>query len=116
MALRGNRPGRDPVAGLAPGISLTTMRCAPPMQMLRVSQCGTIVEIYWPSGEAGLYLRCRIELSPKDQELLRRRRLAHQTANHQSSALAILAMMLLLAVCGWIVGGTEGMHRALQGT
>jgi heat shock protein HtpX len=116
MALRGNRPGRDAVADLTPGISLTKVRCAPPMQMLRSSRCGTIVEIYWPSGEAGIYLRCRVELSPKDQELLRRRRLAHQTANHQSSALAILAMMLLLAVCGWIVGGTEGMHRALQGT
>ncbi len=25
-------------------------------------------------------------------------------------------MMLLLAVCGWIVGGTEGVHRALSGS
>src|SRR2546430_11005376 len=115
-ALHGHRPRRDVVANLAPGISLALVRCAPPMQMLSVSRCGTTVEIYWPSGEAGVYLRCRIELNSKDRDLLRRRRLAHQTANHQSSALAILAMMLLLAVCGWIVGGTEGMRRALQGT
>lgn len=115
-ALHGHRPRRDVVADLTPGISLALVRCAPPMQMLSVSRCGTTVEIYWPSGEAGVYLRCRIELNSKDRDLLRRRRLAHQTANHQSSALAILAMMLLLAVCGWIVGGTEGMRRALQGT
>src|SRR6201997_146715 len=64
----------------------------------------------------GVFLQCHIELNARDQELSLRRRLAHQTANHQSSALAILAMMLLLAVCGWIVGGTEGMQRALMGT
>lgn len=113
-ALHGHRPRRDVVADLAPGITLALVRCAPPM--LSVSRCGTTVEISWPTGEAGVYLRCRIELNSKDRDLLRRRRLAHQTANDQSSALAILAMMLLLAVCGWIVGGTEGMRRALQGT
>jgi len=88
------------------------------MQMLRVSQHGTLViaEIHWPSGEAGVFLRCRLEWQSRNQEVLRRRRLAHQTANHQSSALAIVAMMMLLAVCGWIVGGPEGVQRALQGT
>jgi heat shock protein HtpX len=119
VALRGGRPGRDIVAdGLTPGISLALVRCAPPAQMLRVSQSGTlvIIEIHWPSGEAGVFLRCRIEWQFRNQEALRRRRLAHQTANHQSSALAILAMMMLLAVCGWIVGGTEGAQRALQRT
>jgi hypothetical protein len=78
------------------------------MQMLRVSQCGptVVAEIHWPTGEAGVFLRCRIELQSRHQDVLRRRRFAHQTANHESSALAILAMMMLLAVCGWIVGGT----------
>lgn len=37
----------------------------------------------------------------------------HQAASHQSSGLAIAAMTLLLALCGWIVGGAEGVHRAL---
>jgi heat shock protein HtpX len=118
IALPGSRPGRDVVSGLAPGISLALVRCAPPMQMLRVSQHDTLVipEIHWPSGEAGVFLRCRLEWQSRNQEVLRRRRLAHQTANHQSSALAIVAMMTLLAVCGWIVGGPEGVQRALQGT
>jgi heat shock protein HtpX len=87
------------------------------MELLHVSQCGAavIVEMHWPSGEAGVFLRCRVELHSRDRQLLRRR-FAHQAANHRSSTLAILTMMLLLAVCGWIVGGTEGMHRALMGT
>jgi len=114
MGLRSSSCGRDVFAGFAPGISFALVRHAP-TQMLRLSRCGTTVvaDIYWPTGEAGIYLQCRIELNARDQDLLQRRRLAHQTANHQSSALAILAMMLLLAVCGWIVGGTEGMQRAL---
>jgi heat shock protein HtpX len=29
--------------------------------------------------------------------------------------LAIAGMTLLLAICGWIVGGTEGVHQALTG-
>lgn len=36
-----------------------------------------------------------------------------QAANHRSSELATAAMTLLLAVCGWIVGGIEGVHQAL---
>jgi heat shock protein HtpX len=117
MGLRGSQPERDVVAGLAPGITFALVRRTP-MQMLRLSRCGTTVvaEIYWPTGETGVFLQCHIELNARDQELSQRRRLAHQTANHQSSALAILAMMLLLAVCGWIVGGTEGMQRALMGS
>ncbi|WP_212459496.1 zinc metalloprotease HtpX [Bradyrhizobium manausense] len=86
------------------------------MQMLRISRCNTtvILDIYTPSGAAGTFLRCRIELDSRHRDLFGHQRLAHQTANHQSSALAILAMMLLLAVCGWIVGGAAGMQRALM--
>jgi heat shock protein HtpX len=87
------------------------------MEMLRVAQCGAtvIVEMDWPSGEAGVFLRCRIELHSRDRQLFRRR-LAHQAANLHASTSAILAMLVLLSVCGWIVGGTEGVHRALMGT
>lgn len=116
MALQGGRSGRDTGAGLTPCILLTLVRCAPPAQALRVSQCGStvIAEIHWPTQEAGVFLRCCIELQCRNQEAQRHRRFVHQAANHQSSALAILAMTLLLAVCGWIVGGAEGMQRALM--
>ena len=117
MALRGGRTVRGG-SGSAPAVSLDLVRCAPQADTLRVSCCGTtvIVEIHWPSGEAGVFLRCRIELHSRDQEPLRRRLRAHQTANHQSSQLAIVAMMMLLALCGWIVGGAEGVQRALMGS
>jgi heat shock protein HtpX len=48
-----------------------------------------------------------------DQGQSRLRPPADQTANRRSSALAVAAMMLLLAVCGGIVGGAEGVRRAL---
>ncbi|WP_271567454.1 zinc metalloprotease HtpX [Bradyrhizobium sp. CCBAU 11386] len=117
MALRGDRPGQDVVAGLTPGLSFALVRHAP-REMLRVLRRGpaVTVEIHWPSGEAGLFLRCRIELSSRDSWRLPHRRHAHQAANHQSSQLAILAMTFLLAVCGWSVGGAEGMQRALLGS
>jgi heat shock protein HtpX len=116
MALRDDRLGRD-AAALTPAISLALVRAATPAHTPRISQRGdtVLVEVYWPSGEPGVFLRCRIELSSRDEKLLRRR-LANQAANQQSSVLAILAMMLLLAVCGWIVGGSEGVRRALLGT
>jgi heat shock protein HtpX len=117
MGLRGSQAGRDILAGLTPGASFTLVRYTP-AEMLRLSRWGTtvIADIYWPTGEAGVFLRCRVELNARDQELLQQRRVAHQTANHQSSALVIRAMMLLLAVCGWVVGGTEGMQQALMGS
>src|SRR5258707_1892283 len=58
--------------------------------------------------------RCRIDIC--SQNMSRLRRSVHQTANHRSSALVIAGMTLLLAICGWIVGGTEGVHQALTGS
>ena len=117
MALRGDRHGQDVVAGFNPSVSFALVRHAP-REMLRLLRCESTVtvEIHWPSGEAGLFLRCRIELSSRDSWRSWHRRHAHQAANHQSSQLAILAMTLLLAVCGWSVGGAEGMQRALLGS
>lgn len=114
-AWRGDRAGRDNVAVPAPRISFALAPFVPRMEMLRVARSGAtlIVEMHLPSSEAGVVLRCRIELHSLDREPSRFRRPAGQTAN---SALAIAAMTLLLAVCGWIVGGTEGVHRALAGS
>jgi len=109
----GDRVGRA-VDGPAPGISFELI-CAPPRaEMLRLSPSGaTNLELYLPTDRPGIFLRCRIDTGSHDMPRLRRS--AHQTANHQSSALAIAGMTLLLAMCGWIVGGTEGVHRALTG-
>jgi heat shock protein HtpX len=117
-AWRGGRTERNTVTGLAPCISLGLVRLAPQMERLRVSRSGAtvIVEMHLPADQPGLFLRCRIDARSQDQQPSHFGRPARQSANHQSSALAIAAMMLLLAVCGWIVGGTEGVHRALLGS
>lgn len=123
-AWRGGRTGQCIVTGLvtasAPCISFALVRSAPHAEMLQLSRSGAtvILEMHLPTDRPSVVLRCRIGVHSQDlhsQDLSRLRRSVHQTANHQSSALAIAGMTLVLAVCGWIVGGTEGVHRALTG-
>ena len=106
------------VTGPPPCISLALVRSAPRPEMLRLRRSGAsvTVELHLPTNLPGAVLRCSIDVHSQDQEPSHFRRPAHQAANHRSSALAIAAMTVLLAVCGWIVGGTEGVHRALAGS
>jgi heat shock protein HtpX len=115
-AWRGDRTGV--VTGSAPCVSLALVGFAPHMETLRVSRsdASVIIDLHLPTNRPGVVLHCRIEVASQDQALSRFRRHAHQSSNHRSSALAIAAMTLLLAVCGWSVGGTEGVHRALLGS
>ena len=111
----GGRTGQCITTGLAPRISFALVRSAPHVEMLQLSRSGAtvIVEMHLPTDRPGVVLRCRMNVH--SQDLSRLRRSVHQTANHRSSALAIAGLKLLLAVCGWIVGGTEGVHWALTG-
>ncbi len=99
----------------SPGISFALIRSAPRPEMLQLVRSGASVflDLHFPTDQPGVFLKCRIDLGSRD--LSRLRRSFHQTANHRSSALAIAGMTLLLAVCGWVVGGTEGVQRALTG-
>src|SRR5258708_14406574 len=90
--------------------------------MLQVSRSGVsvVVDLYLPTDRPGVALRCRIDLSSQElssqdlsQDLSRLRRQIQQTANHRSSTWAIAGMVLLLAVCGGIVGGAEGFRQAM---
>ena len=85
------------------------------MDALSFSSAGatSIVEINLPSGQAGAMLRCRLEASP--QELSRLQRHLHRSVNHRHSEWAIAGMALLLAVCGFVLGGEEGARAALAG-
>ena len=114
-AWRGDRTGQYVVTGSVPCISLALVRSAPHLEMLQLRRSGPL-ELHLPTNMPGAVLRCSIDAHSQDQERSRFRRPAHQAANHRSSALAIAAMTLLLAACGWIVGGTEGVHRALAGS
>src|SRR5882724_653073 len=119
MAWRDGRTGHcmvaDAVMAPSASISFALIRSAPRAQMLQLARSGTgvFLDLHLPTDQPGVFLSCRIDLGSKD--LSRLRRSFHQTANHRSSALAIAGMTLLLAVCGWIVGGTEGVQRALTG-
>jgi hypothetical protein len=86
---RDNRCSTSALTGSAPCISLALVRSAPRPEMP--------------------------QLNLHDQGQSRLRAPADHTANRRSSALAVAAMMLLLAVCGWIVGGTERVHWTLIG-
>jgi heat shock protein HtpX len=85
------------------------------VELLQLSRSGATVigDMHLRTDRPGVVLRCRVNVH--SQDLSRLRRSVHQTANHRSSALAIAGLKLLLAVCGWIVGGTEGVHQALTG-
>ena len=109
---------RAPIAmpRLAASVSFALVRSAPyAAELLQLSRSGTGVtlDLHLPTDRPDLFLYCRVDLCSRDMSRLRRS--VHQTANHQSSALAIAGMTLLLAMCGWIVGGTEGLHQALTG-
>src|SRR5258708_18139960 len=113
MAWREDRTGQRFVADAScPGISFQLIRSVPG-EMLQLSRSGAtvVLDLHLPTDQPGIFLSCCIDLGCQD--LSRLRRSFHQTANHCSSALAIAGMTLLLAVCGWIVGGTQGVHRAL---
>jgi hypothetical protein len=117
VAWRENRTGQCVVgdAASSPGISFALIRAMRRAEMLQFVRSGAtvILDLHLPTDQPGIILSCRIDLGSQDLSQLRRS--FHQTANHRSSALAIAGMTLLLAVCGWIVGGTEGVHRALTG-
>lgn len=98
-----------------PLVSFALVPAAPRMDVLSFSSAGatSIVEINLPSGQLGAVLRCRLEASPR--ELSRLQRHLHRTVNHRQSERAIAGMALLLAVCGWTIGGEEGARWALVG-
>ena len=112
----GDRSGPRIVTGAAtvsaPSVSFALVRSAPHAELLQLLRSGTL-DLHLPTDRPDLFLHCRIDLCSQDMSRLRRS--VHQTANRQSSALAIAGMTLLLAMCGWIVGGTEGLHQALTG-
>src|SRR6266478_5044691 len=103
------------VTAAAPRVSFALVNSAPRTEALQLSRYGAtiVLDLHLPTDRPGLFLRCRIDICSQDMSRLRRS--VHQTVHHRSSALAIAGMTLLLAVCGWIVGGTEGVHQALTG-
>lgn len=98
-----------------PLVSFALVPAATRMDVLNFTSAGatSIVEINLPSGQFGAVLRCRLEAGPR--ELSRLQRHLHRTVNHRHSEWAIAGMALLLAACGWVIGGEDGARWALVG-
>jgi heat shock protein HtpX len=70
-----------------------------------------VVEIHVCAGQPGTVLRCRIEGSTRGLRHLQR--CLNRARNHQRSAQVMGGLVVLLALCGWIVGGEEGALSAM---
>jgi heat shock protein HtpX len=94
-------------------IAFALVPAAPHLEPVRVSRCRDSISVAlhlttdWP----GCLLYCRIDGSP--QQLSGLRRQIHRDANHRHSAWVIAAMVLLLALCGFIADGADGARRAI---
>jgi heat shock protein HtpX len=79
----------------------------------RYSASGDTVEIelHLPSPHPGLAVRVAIQGSLDD--ILRLQRELNRGVNRRQSGQLIAGMLLLLAVCGWIVGGDDGVRGAV---
>lgn len=72
---------------------------------------GVLIELLLPSGHPGLALHVAIKAS--NPELLNLQRQLNRALNHRQSGQVMSGMLLLLALCGWIVGGTDGARGAI---
>jgi heat shock protein HtpX len=114
-AWRGGSIGQCATPGRWPCASFALVSAAPQTQVLQILRSGTttIVEMHLPTDRPGIVLRCRINAS--SQDLSRLRRHLHRALNHRRSAWAIAGMVLLLAVCGYVGGGSGGVRWAMTG-
>jgi heat shock protein HtpX len=72
-----------------------------------------VVELQLPSGRPGLDFMCRICAGTNEiAEVLRS---LDRADNHRRSGRVIAGMLLLLATCGWILGGEGGAKWAVSG-
>jgi hypothetical protein len=85
-------------------LSATPARCA-------AHGDGILVEVHLPSSHPGFALRICIHGTAP--ELLRLQRHLNRTVNHRHSRQVLAGMLLLLAVCGFVVGGLDGARGAV---
>lgn len=70
-----------------------------------------LIEIQLPSSRPGYALACRVQTNSRQVENLHRH--LNRMMNHRRSGGVITGMILLLAICGWIIGGADGATRAV---
>jgi heat shock protein HtpX len=108
-----NRIEQHAIPSVGCHIAFALVPAAPHLEPVRVLRSRDRISIAlhlttdWP----GCLLYCRIDGSP--QQLSGLRRQIHRDANHRHSAWVIAAMVLLLALCGFIADGADGAQRAV---
>jgi heat shock protein HtpX len=110
-------PGRNGWAFVLPEaagvvrLSLVPSGVAAPLRHIAHGDTVT-TELDLPGFQSHLALRvsiqCRVRNSPDIQRRL------HRASNGRASELAIGGMLMLLAVCGFIIGGEDGARRAVR--
>ena len=101
-----------PEAGHIVALALVPTAGQAPSPRVLLSGGTLILEMQLPSGQPGLALLCRLRADAHDiAELQRSLNRAH---NHRRSGCLIAGMILLLATCGWIIGGEDGARRAVS--
>jgi heat shock protein HtpX len=105
------------IPGASFPISFAMVPATPHMEPVRVSRSSDIIsiELHLTTAWPGWALYCRIDGNPQEPSGLRRQIHCqiHRDLNHRHSAWVIAAMMMLLALCGFIDGGAEGAQRAV---
>jgi heat shock protein HtpX len=108
-------PGIGPAR--TPGISFALVPVAARRDGLQYSRsgAGVIVDLHLPTDRASIALRCRIDAGAQNlpAELAALRQHAHRAINHQHSGWLIAGMVLLLAACGFVIGGEGGARNAV---
>jgi heat shock protein HtpX len=95
-----------------PLIHLSTVAVARHVALPYVSALSpSAIEIHVSSGLPGTALCCRIQGSSRDLQQMQRQ--LNHVLNDQRSGQVIAGMVLLLALCGWIIGGEEGALSAV---
>ena len=94
-----------------PLVHLTLVSVARDLTLPRISSFGpSVIEIDLSSGQTGTALRCRLQGNICDLRYLQRH--LNRAFNNQRCGQVIAGMVLLLALCGWIIGGEEGALSA----
>ena len=116
MAAEAWHYGGNAQAASARGSHFITLALVPvsrPRELPQLSFSGSavVIELELPTSQVGLALSCRIHATARDVAELQRR--LNRSRNDRRSGSAIAGMILLLAICGWIVDGEDGACRAV---
>ncbi len=105
--------GAAPALGNGIALSLVPAGHRPEAPRFLVRGESLFIEIDLPSAQPGTALCCRIRADACD--LAHMQRWFNRLLNHRRGGRVIAGMILLLALCGWLVGGDEGVRWALSG-